>query len=83
MSNPFAENNIEIDSSFNEILSGVELKNNSLTTKIRTEAEFKVYSSEIHEVRSETENIEAVHCPLKRKLEIEGQGSQGRCRNFS
>jgi hypothetical protein len=82
MSNSFVENNTEIGSPFDEILGGVEPKNNSPTTEIRTDAEFKVDGSEMQEVRSETGGTEAVRRPLKRKPEIGGQGSQGRCRDF-
>ncbi|KAH0545320.1 hypothetical protein FGG08_000619 [Glutinoglossum americanum] len=55
------ENNMEIGSPFTKILNSIRLKNNSLMTKIRTDAEFKGNGSEMQGIRSETG----------------GQGSQG------
>ncbi|KAH0545492.1 hypothetical protein FGG08_000493 [Glutinoglossum americanum] len=70
------ENNTEISSPFNEILDDIEPKNNGLMTEIRTDSGSKVDGSEIQEIISNTRGTEAIHCPLKRKLEIGRQGSQ-------
>ncbi|KAI9857201.1 MAG: hypothetical protein M1813_008563 [Trichoglossum hirsutum] len=46
------KNNTEIDSSFTKILNSIELKNNSLTIEIRTDARFKSSDFEIQEIRN-------------------------------
>ncbi|KAH0551280.1 hypothetical protein GP486_007441 [Trichoglossum hirsutum] len=64
MSNPFSENNTEIGSSFTEILDGIGLKNNSLTTGIKTNAGSKGSGSEMQGIRSETGGQESQDSPL-------------------